>query len=158
MLLSYTPKKNKKVLLISSMHFAGDMNENSMKPEIIDFYNIIKGGVDVLDKLCHDKTTWRKTLRWPIRYFYEMEMRLQNPRLPRELGSLIGKVLGKEIDMGATSSQSGQPAGQKKIKRCDFCDPKKDRKGYSFCGTCNKSLCGEHKRVICPTCDNATDT
>lgn len=69
-LLSYTPKKNKKVLVLSSMHFSGDVNEQSKVPEIIEFYNLTKGGVDVLDKLCHDKTTKRSTNRWPMRYFF----------------------------------------------------------------------------------------
>lgn len=70
MLVSYSPKKNKCVLLISSMHFKGEINEQTKKPEIVELYNLTKGGVDVLDKLCHDKTTKRKTRRWPLRYFY----------------------------------------------------------------------------------------
>lgn len=70
MMVGYTPKKNKKVVLISSMHYVGEVNENSKLPEIIDFYNMRKGGVDVMDKLCHAYTTARKTNRWPLRYFY----------------------------------------------------------------------------------------
>ncbi|XP_024220084.1 piggyBac transposable element-derived protein 4 [Halyomorpha halys] len=69
-LLSYTPKKDKKVLVLSSMHFSGEINEISKVPEMIEFYNLTKGGVDVLDKLCHDKTTKRSTNRWPMRYFF----------------------------------------------------------------------------------------
>lgn len=42
MLISYTPKRNTKVLLITSMHFAGDTNEESKKPEAIEFYNMTK--------------------------------------------------------------------------------------------------------------------
>jgi len=70
MLTSYAPKKNKTVLLISSMHFSGVTNTETNIPEVIEFYNMTKGGVDVLDKLCHDKTTKRKTRRWPLRYFF----------------------------------------------------------------------------------------
>lgn len=70
MMVSYTPKRNKKVLLMSSMHREGTVNEKTAKPEIIEFYNLTKGGVDVLDKLCHDKTTKRKTRRWPLRFFF----------------------------------------------------------------------------------------
>lgn len=46
-LVSFISKKNKKVLLISSMHFSGEINAQSKKPEIVEFYNLTKGGVDV---------------------------------------------------------------------------------------------------------------
>lgn len=52
------------------MHFSGEINEKSNKPEIVEFYNLTKGGVDVLDMLCHSRTTKRKSRRWPMRYFY----------------------------------------------------------------------------------------
>ena len=52
------------------MHFSRDVNEHSKVPEMIEFYNLTKGGVDVLDKLCHDKTTKGSTNRWPMRYFF----------------------------------------------------------------------------------------
>lgn len=69
-MVSFTPKKNKKVLLLSSMHQEGVVNEETGKPEVIEFYNVTKGGVDVLDKLCHDKTTKRKTRRWPLCFYF----------------------------------------------------------------------------------------
>lgn len=31
---------------------------------------LTKGGIHVLDTLCHDKKTKRKTRRWPLRYFF----------------------------------------------------------------------------------------
>uniref|UniRef100_A0A1B6C0U6 PiggyBac transposable element-derived protein domain-containing protein n=1 Tax=Clastoptera arizonana TaxID=38151 RepID=A0A1B6C0U6_9HEMI len=46
-LVSYNPKKNKKVLLLSSMHDQGIINTAAQKPEIVEFYNLTKGGVDV---------------------------------------------------------------------------------------------------------------
>ena len=44
-------KKKKNVLLLSSMHSLPSL-ENSGKPEIIEFYNSTKGGVDALDQMC----------------------------------------------------------------------------------------------------------
>ncbi|XP_033228952.1 piggyBac transposable element-derived protein 4-like [Belonocnema kinseyi] len=67
MILSHTHKKNKKVVWISSVQCTGERGES--KPEIIEFSNSAKSGVDVLDKFCHDKTTKRTTRRWPLRYF-----------------------------------------------------------------------------------------
>ncbi|CAH1995715.1 unnamed protein product [Acanthoscelides obtectus] len=45
-LLSYVPKKYKAVLLVSSMHHNEGKVGESGKPEIIDFYNLTKRGVD----------------------------------------------------------------------------------------------------------------
>lgn len=36
------------------------------------FYNETKGGVDVLDKLCHSYSVQRKTNRWPLAYFMNL--------------------------------------------------------------------------------------
>ncbi|KAH9635619.1 hypothetical protein HF086_012288 [Spodoptera exigua] len=51
--LRYCPKKNKVVLLLSTMHNDASVNEGTPKrlPEIISFYNSTKGGVDVVDRL-----------------------------------------------------------------------------------------------------------
>lgn len=70
MLVSFTPKKNKCVLLLSSMHNQPEVNKNSNKPEVIEFYNSTKGGVDTFDKMVHSYTVSRGTRRWPLRMFY----------------------------------------------------------------------------------------
>ena len=46
-LLSYQQKSNKNVLVLSTMHSGKNFNET--KPEIINFYNSTKGGVDTFD-------------------------------------------------------------------------------------------------------------
>ncbi|XP_071056485.1 piggyBac transposable element-derived protein 4-like [Onthophagus taurus] len=69
-LLSFSKRKNCNVLLLSTMHRTGEVDENTKVPEIINFYNHTKGGVDVFDMLCHKYTTARKTNRWPMRYLY----------------------------------------------------------------------------------------
>lgn len=70
MLVSYVPKKEKAVILLSTMHSdsaasidpeTGDKN----KPEVITFYNKTKGGVDSADKKTA-ATCARRTNRWPI--------------------------------------------------------------------------------------------
>lgn len=74
-LVSYMPKKNKHVVLISSMHFDAKIDENTgdqKKPEIITFYNQTKGGVDVVDKLCSSYNVARNTKRWPMVVFFSM--------------------------------------------------------------------------------------
>jgi hypothetical protein len=71
-LVSFTPKKSKSVILISTMHCTKTVNMETKKPEIIDFYNSTRCGVDTFDQMAHSYTVARKTRRWPLRYFYGM--------------------------------------------------------------------------------------
>ncbi|KAJ8932555.1 hypothetical protein NQ318_004709 [Aromia moschata] len=70
-LVSYKPKKNKIVLLVSTKMTKFNIGE-ARKPEMILFYNKTKGGTDTFDKLCHAYTTARATNRWPMRFFFGM--------------------------------------------------------------------------------------
>ena len=74
-LLSYCPPKSKQkkiVLLLSTMHPEGDKPNSTVLPEIVDFYNRTKGGVDTFDQLVHRYTVARKSRRWPLRVFYNL--------------------------------------------------------------------------------------
>jgi len=64
-LVSFTPKSNKCVILASSMHHDSSI-ENTGKPEIIEFSNSTKGGVDSLNQKCAIYCTGRRTRK----YFY----------------------------------------------------------------------------------------
>jgi len=51
-LTSYVPKKNKAVILLSSMHHGADIDVNDInKPEIVIHYKNTESGVDNLDHL-----------------------------------------------------------------------------------------------------------
>ncbi|XP_055838818.1 piggyBac transposable element-derived protein 4-like [Episyrphus balteatus] len=71
-LVSYVPKKNKNVLLVSSMHDNQEINEETGKPEMIMDYNATKGGVDTVDKMCATYNVARGTNRWPMVIFYSL--------------------------------------------------------------------------------------
>ena len=72
-LTSYVPKKNKAVILLSSMHHDNAIDEqNSKKPEIIIHYNATKSGVDNLDHLVKMYTCKRKKNRWPMTMFFNI--------------------------------------------------------------------------------------
>lgn len=71
-LVSHTPNKSRVVMLMSTMHNDNEVDENSGKSEINLFYNATKGGVDVFDQLCHNKSVSRRTKRWPLRVLYGM--------------------------------------------------------------------------------------
>lgn len=74
-LVSYTPKKSKVVLALSTMHhdmsIDGDTGEKR-KPEIITSYNKTKGGVDLVDQLCAQYDVSRNSRRWPLTIFFDL--------------------------------------------------------------------------------------
>lgn len=71
-MVSYKPKQNKNVLLLSSMHTEGGINENTKKPYMIEYYNSTKGAVDTVDQMCSGHNTSRKTKRWPMAIFFNI--------------------------------------------------------------------------------------
>ncbi|XP_026486439.1 piggyBac transposable element-derived protein 4-like [Vanessa tameamea] len=71
-LVSYKPKTNKIVYLLSTTHDQPSINANSKKPEIIEFYNSTKGAVDTVDQMCSIMSTSRKTNRWPLCLFFNI--------------------------------------------------------------------------------------
>ncbi|XP_023222340.1 uncharacterized protein LOC111623851 [Centruroides sculpturatus] len=71
-LVSYVPKKNKNVLLLSSMHHSGSIDQKTgskQKPEIVTFYNMTKAGVDTVDHMTGAYSCARTTRRWPMIIF-----------------------------------------------------------------------------------------
>lgn len=72
MVTSYTPKKNKSVILLSTMHNDTSVNSETKKPEVIHFYNSTKGGVDTVDQMCGNYLVSRRTRRWPLSIFFQL--------------------------------------------------------------------------------------
>lgn len=69
-MVSYSPKKNKTVLLLSTMHKHPEVDTNkAKKPLMILDYNATKGAVDAFDQQVGYYTCARKTRRWPMRLF-----------------------------------------------------------------------------------------
>lgn len=69
-LISRVPKKNKCVVLISSMHHS--KHDDNGLPEIISFYNSTKSGVDAVDEKTSKYSCSRRTQRWPMALFYRI--------------------------------------------------------------------------------------
>lgn len=72
-LLSYCPPKSKQkkvVTLLSTMHTTADPDAKNKIPEMVEYYNKTKCGVDLMDQLCHKYSVSRKTRRWPMAIFY----------------------------------------------------------------------------------------
>ena len=61
-------KKNKSVVLLSSLHHDAAICEDTRKPD----YNKTKGAVGTLDQMCARYTVQRATRRWTMAMFYEV--------------------------------------------------------------------------------------
>ncbi|XP_011699423.1 PREDICTED: piggyBac transposable element-derived protein 4-like [Wasmannia auropunctata] len=72
-LCSYVPKKNKAVILLSTMHYDAAVNDDEKKkPHMITYYNKYKSGVDTMDQMVSRYTTHRRTARWPLAIFFNI--------------------------------------------------------------------------------------
>ncbi|XP_042171318.1 piggyBac transposable element-derived protein 4-like [Oncorhynchus tshawytscha] len=72
-LVSYLAKRNKNVLLLSTLHTEGHISDRrDKKPALILDYNCNKGGVDNLDKVVGTYSCRRMTARWPLVVFHNI--------------------------------------------------------------------------------------
>lgn len=88
MAVSYIPKKGKIVLVGSTMHKQGVIDEESgdqLKPELITFYNSTKGGVDVVDRMKSEYGVTRVSNRWPMTVFCSL----------LNIGAINGQIIFK---------------------------------------------------------------
>lgn len=69
----YQGKKNKNVLLLSSLHSSVTVGTDEKHlPETVKFYNSTKFGVDVLDQMTRKYSTKACSRRWPLQIFYDL--------------------------------------------------------------------------------------
>ena len=72
-LVSYVCKRNKAVILLSTVNHDDTIDEDEPHlPEIIQLYNLTKGGVDTLNKKLKHYSTKRKINRWPMTVFFNI--------------------------------------------------------------------------------------
>lgn len=128
-LLSYVPKKNKNVLLMSTMHHDEVLDEASGEknlPEIISFYNFTKSGVDVVDELSASYNVCRNSRRWPLTIVFSLlntaavnalvvyRENNQDFKLPRRL---FIKKLGFELIRDQISERKDNPRIPRNIRQ-----------------------------------------
>ena len=72
LLISYIPKRNHNVLMMTFFHSNVSITDCHSKPTVIMDYNKHKGGVDTLDENCKEFNCLRKTNRWPMVIHYNL--------------------------------------------------------------------------------------
>ncbi|XP_033230174.1 uncharacterized protein LOC117181518 isoform X2 [Belonocnema kinseyi] len=71
-MVSYVPKPNRSVILLSTMNLANIVDEKSKKPLIALHYDMSKGAVDAVDMLCKAYFVDRDTSQWPLALFFTL--------------------------------------------------------------------------------------
>ena len=179
-LVSYIPKKNKNVILLSSSHSGNSISpEDRNKPTMILDYNRGKAGVDQLDQNIDEFTCRRKTVRWPLIVFYNildvgcynayLLLKAENPNLQRKsfIKELAFQLSEKHAKLRHTENnhlpQPVKDAGillglrQPKPQQHQVLDNKVGhcnicyKNTRSKCEVCAKVVCPQH-RVVTKIC------
>jgi len=168
-LVSYAPKKNKRVVLMSSEHSGEEIDPGTGKPEIIMTYNRGKGGVDHLDQMCGAYTTRKRTTRWPKVVFQHMvDVTAYNAfilwgevtgttrggRNRRQFLKMLGAELcGGELDeagniklIAKQVAAAATPGGRLRCRQCIA------NKTVQRCKSCANPLCINCASYTCPDC------
>nr|CAI5836442.1 unnamed protein product [Callosobruchus analis] len=152
-LVSFVPKRNRSVILLSSMHHTDLVNKESNKPEINEFYNSTKSAAKPEDKMTRKKfnVLLRKAL---IQEHLQERLSLN---ISREMKNIIRKVLGI-AEQNQPDATDLQPPPAKRM-RCVLCPRSKDRKTPMTCSKCRKPICKQHaqQRFVCNACTTASE-
>lgn len=163
-LLSYVPKKNKHVLLLSTLHTSHQSIINDL-PEMISDYNRLKVGVDVLDQILGYYSCRRGTRRWPFTvWMHIVDLAAHNAYviyskvLPSEYKSKRQFLIDLAKDLvpiQETDQIQKDVAKVPKVSsrsRCQVCPYKNDRKTKIVCHSCKKFICSDHQVQLCENC------
>jgi len=127
-LVSYVPKGTKAVVLLSMQHWDAKVDsDEKAKPEIIQYYNTTKSGVDVLDKLIQTYSCKRPSRRWTVCFFWNLlDIAAYNLLVlwitehpswnsgKSHMRRLFLRELGTELVGGHASSRLQQPHGKRR--------------------------------------------
>lgn len=172
-IVKYCPKKNKSVVLLSTLHSGAEVNADSGKPEIIHYYNVNKGGVDTLDQLARYYSCKRSTRRWPLAIFMHLIdviaynslllYTAKHPIYAEKYGNAARreflKDLTKEMIQLYTFSRPVENSRKRKTSglnmpaRCELCSKPRPKTRVK-CERCDKFVCFNHREdiVICNKC------
>lgn len=170
--------------LLSTLHHDSKIQDNqAKKPNIIEYYNSTKAGVDTLDQLVGTYTCKRKTCRWPVALFSRMLdisaynafviWIMINPEWKKNkhfrrrlfLEQLGFDLLVNEKQQRTNQQKIIQQQEKKKTKkinikraRCHFCPNLSNSTKYNTkCKHCNLFVCKYHSNVEI-TCNNCNKT
>ena len=156
------------------MHRDCSIDKETGKPEIVDYYNSTKGGVDCLDQIVRYFSTKRKTNRWPVALFYNMldiaaynSFLLYKTKHPefvlaykKQARREFLKLLSEELlNPNIIQAEIPNPKICKynangNRKWCDLCQRSSRKKTRYACIRCQKYICADHRsnEIFCKNC------
>lgn len=177
-LVSYSAKKNKAVVLLSTMHDDDKLDSKTEKPDIVMFYNSTKGGIDCVDQMCGNYSVSKRTRRWPLVIFFQLlnigglnANILYNTLHPSQKRRIFMKNLSLSLMKPHLESRAqiqnlpmdvklflsrykhfvehqNEEPEEKTRGRCVLCERKKNRVTTIKCSTCRRMACKEHVVTI----------
>ena len=159
LLTSYQCKRNKRVLVLSTLHSSHEVDEREnpkKKPNTILFYNQTKFGVDVADQMARQYSTKCASRRWPLHVFFNIiDLAVINSWI------LYRKVLGLEISRRKFMQQLSQEmtGACNDVRNRSRGDEKPPTKKRRQClGSCNKNRttndCSKCSKPVCGKCSS----
>uniref|UniRef100_A0A1B0C8C5 PiggyBac transposable element-derived protein domain-containing protein n=1 Tax=Lutzomyia longipalpis TaxID=7200 RepID=A0A1B0C8C5_LUTLO len=176
-IVSYTPKKRKCVILLSSMHHNGRVSGPKQIPDIILHYNSTKAGTDRMDQMIGNYSCRRSNRRWPMRYFMNLldvaglaAFIVHQKKFPSQSrntdkrrvflqaaaeGMIWPHINRRNSRSAAEIWPTEEGTGKRKAK------PERGRRGYchicgirtmSVCSKCKKNTCVKHIIKLCNKC------
>lgn len=175
-ILNYGDKKDKSVVLLSTLHNGKSQSEG--KPEIITYYNQTKIGVDLADQVIRNYSCKRGTRRWPLCLFYNCldiaaynayiiyrlkfpEFYLQHLKNSRReflynlsttLMSYSEDTIFKDGDEFTAETEKTVNSFTSERKRCYLCPSHPGIKSQMICHKCENFVCRNHCGVVCKNC------
>jgi hypothetical protein len=165
--VAYQAKPQKKVVLISTMHNSPVVaQEEKRKPEIVQYYNTNKVGVDCLDSMLRLYSTKSATRRWPMGCFFDLldkaalnswimfvdatGVSLSRREYIMQLAEQLCGAAEHQLAPNTTSSLEQRPPQKRRKCSITSCE----NKTAATCVRCRKPCCGRHgqNKVTCVNC------
>lgn len=181
-LVSTVPKKNKSVILLSTMHSTAEVDANINKSLVNLDYNATKGGVDTVDQMCAAYSTARITRRWPLAVFFRhLDIAGINAYVIFKLNNFESKdrrrIFLKNLSLDLMDEHLKERALIQTLPKdiyhflskyrnedvveypvkpgiCFICGAHKNNRTKSVCQNCGKNVCKKHSMIIvkCQKC------
>ena len=173
-LVHYHTKKQKSVILLSTMHRGcAVMSNTKSKPANIEFYNRNKCGVDLLDSMARMHSTKSPMRRWPMAVWCNIldpagvnAWILFNKETGRKISrldfmhTLALDLINPEIERRRQVERPSAGPGCNVSRKCRNCAVRKGCKNNKTMETCRKyckAMCGRCQALICIDCADDSD-
>lgn len=185
---SYVAKKNKVVILLSTLHDNDEVDPITQKPLMILDYNRFKGGVDTVDEMKGSYSVARNSRRWPLTVFFSLlnigainsqviykhnntdEVMTRSKFLKNLAQSLVYDQMKIRVQLDSIPFSVKLRLQQilklpppereeRREGRCFYCGRHRGNRTKKKCQLCKRFVCGNHVAFTCRNClDNAEDS